>query len=324
MRVLVTGGTGFLGRHLVHALVERGHQVTVLYRSEKRLHHLPKDVQTIRGDVKDADSIQGCARGHEVVFHLAGEVAWGRRLRRRMLEGHLVGTRHLIAEAKRAEVARFILTSSAAAVGFSDDGTPLDEYAPFNGDRLNIGYAIAKRKAEEEVLREADAGFPGLCVNPSVIVGPRSPSFLSRVAQGRLRLAPAGGVNLVDVRDVVEGHLLAMEKGKPGTRTILAGTNLPLVDVFQQIQHLAGGEVNVRPLSRSYARLVAIVAEMASWINGRDAALAWDLATLTNRYAYYDATEAKQQWGWQARPLQETLSWALAQTGDNDKQARPR
>lgn len=323
MRVLVTGGTGFLGRHLVRALVERGHEVTVLYRSERRLRHLP-DVQTIRGDVRDAASIRGCAHGVEVVFHLAGEVAWGRHLRHRMLEGHVAGTRHLIAEAKRVQVSRFILTSSAAAVGFSDDGTPLDESSPFNGDRLNIGYAIAKRQAEEEVLREADTGFPGWCVNPSVIVGPRSPSFLSLVAQGRLRTAPAGGVNLVDVRDVVTGHLLAMEKGEPGTRTILAGTNLPLVEAFQQIQRLAGKRESVRPLSRSAARLAAIAAETAAWVTRRDAALAWDLATLTGRFAYYDATRAKQQWGWRARPLQETLSWALAQAGDDFAQTRPR
>ncbi|MDR6224693.1 SDR family NAD(P)-dependent oxidoreductase [Desmospora profundinema] len=312
MRVLVTGGTGFLGRYLVQALVEKGWEVTVLYRSEEKLRRLPREVRPIRGDVRDAETIRGCARGMEAIFHLAGEVAWGRRLRRRIREGHETGTRHLVEEAKRTGVSRFILTSSAAAIGFSDDGTPLGESAPFNGDRLSIGYAIAKRKAEEVVLREAETGFPGWCVNPSVILGPRSPSFLRRVAQGRLRMTPAGGVNFVDVRDVVAGHLLALEKGEAGTRTILAGTNLPLEEAFKRIQRIAGKEEEVRTLSRSAARLISVAAEAASWVNGRDAALAWDMATLAGRLAYYDASRAKQKWGWHTRPLNETLRWAFA------------
>jgi dihydroflavonol-4-reductase len=312
MRVLVTGGTGFLGRHLVRSLVEKGWDVSVLYRSEQKRPHIPPDVRPIRGDVRDEDSIRGCAIGMEAIFHLAGEVSWGRRWRRRTQEGHVWGTRHLVVEAKRADVSRFILTSSAAAIGFSDDGTPLDESAPFNGDRLGIGYAIAKRMAEKVVLREADTGFPGCSVNPSVILGPGSPAFLRQVAQGRLHLVPAGGINVVDVRDVVTGHIMACQRGEPGRRTILAGTNLPLVEICQRILRIGEQGEKIRSLPRPAARLVSVVAEAASWVTGRDAALAWDMATLTGRYAYYDASYANRAWGWSPRPLEETLRWAFA------------
>ncbi|WP_169713547.1 NAD-dependent epimerase/dehydratase family protein [Paludifilum halophilum] len=308
MHVLVTGGTGFLGRSLVHRLLREEYQVSVLVRSEKKRLRLPKEVRAVRGDVLDPDSLAGCCTGVDWVFHAAGEVAWGRGKRRSMFRTNVDGTKQVAQEALRAGVKRFVYTSSAAAVGFSTDGNPVDESFPFNGEELDIGYAVAKRKAEEEVLRLAKAGLPAVVVNPGVILGDGTPSFTSAVARGLLRVAPEGGVNLCDVRDVVRGHLSAAEKGAVGERYILGGMDLPLADAFRLIQRKAGKKESVIVLKRKMAQGLSLAAETAGWLTKREPALAWDLARLAGCCAYYSSAKAERELGYSRTPLEETIS----------------
>ena len=143
-------------------LLERGDEVTILYRREGKRERLPeeirREVRFLKGDVLEPDSLTGCTRGMEWVFHAAGTVAWGRALRKSMGESHVQGTKNMVVEVIRGDVNRLIQTSSAAAVGFSETGEPVDETFPFNGDQLNNGYAMAKWQAERIVLKETEAG----------------------------------------------------------------------------------------------------------------------------------------------------------------------
>ncbi|PTX53888.1 dihydroflavonol-4-reductase [Melghirimyces profundicolus] len=312
MRVLVTGGTGFLGRHLVRCLLEQGHEVSVLYRRESKKDRLPeavrKEVRFIKGNVLEPESLRNCARGMEWVFHTAGDVAWGRALRQRMTDSHVKGTGHMVREAVRSGVDRFVHTSSAAAVGFSLSAQPAVESFPFNGDRMNNGYAMAKREAERIVLRETDAGsLPGVVVNPTVILGESHPGFVREVARDRLKMAPDSGVNLCDVRDVAEGHLLAAKKGRTGERYILGGSNLSLREAFQMIADTAGTGRTIRTLPRLAALGVAVGGEAVGFLKGREAPLAWDLARLCGRDVYYDSAKAERELGYKRRPLEETI-----------------
>jgi len=242
MRVLVTGGTGFVGRNLLYHLHEQGHDITLLHRPTSRLIDLPEGIRCVTGDLTRPETIRDVCRGMDWVFHVAGDVTWGRRLRKRMFANNLEATRNLLDEAERSGVKRFVYTSSAAAVGLPDSEQPADETFPFNGYDLNVGYAIAKRQAEEAVLSRAAQGFPAVVVNPTVVIGIRtySSSFFAAVAKGRLRIAPDGGVNLVDVEDVARGHLLAAEKGRVGERYLLGGTNLSFLEAFQKIAEAGG------------------------------------------------------------------------------------
>ncbi|MFC4078261.1 NAD-dependent epimerase/dehydratase family protein [Salinithrix halophila] len=307
MRTLVTGGTGFLGCRLVGKLLEKGHDVSVLYRSEEKRARLPEGVKGVRGDVLEPDSLAGCCEGMDTVFHVAGEVAWGRRLRSRMMEVNVHGTKHIVAEALRAGVKRFVHTSSAAAVGFSPDAVTVDETFPFNGDALNNGYAIAKRRGEEEALRAVEKGLSVVVVNPAVILGPGSPSFVRMVAEGKLSVAPAGGISLCGVEDVVRGHILAAEKGRSGERYILGGTNWEMREAFQQIAEVAGTPRSIHRMGRMLALGAAALAEIQGWVAGRDAAFAWDLGRLTGWYAWYSSEKAERELGYRCTPLETIL-----------------
>lgn len=321
MRVLVTGGTGFVGRNLIHLLHDAGHEVTLLHRRTSKLHDLPDGIRTVQGDVTDADSIAGVCEGIDWVFHVAGEVSWGRYVRQSMSDSHVKGTQNMVNEAKRAGVRRFVQTSSAAAVGLPDSEEPVDETYPFDGGHLNVGYAIAKRKAEEIVLRAVDDGLPAVVVNPTVIFGIRTytPNFVAAVAKGRLTVAPDGGVNLCDVRDVARGHLLAAEKGRIGERYILGGTNLPFAEAFRHIARLGGSDKPIRVLKRTTAIPIALISEAISWINGREPALAWDLAKLTGRRIYYSSQKAQRELGYTITPFDEAMRQTVDWLMGNDR-----
>lgn len=313
MRVLVTGGTGFVGRNLVSHLYEQGFHVTVLHRPTSNWADLPEGIQRIVGDVIDPASLQGCCEGVDWVFHVAGDVTWGRRLRRRMFTINVEGTKHMVAEAMRAKVKRFILTSSAAAVGLPDSEQPVDETYPFDGDRLNIGYAIAKRRAEEYVLSMVENGLPGVVVNPTVITGVGEASFVSAVADGRLQIAPAGGINLCDVEDVVQGHRLAAERGQVGQRYILGGTNLPLEEAFRRIASISNLQKKIYVLKRPVVSAASMVLEGISWLSGRDPSFAWDLSRLVGRHVYYDSQKAQQELGYRITPFASTIQKVVAE-----------
>lgn len=307
MRVWVTGATGFLGRNLVQFLVDKGYDVTVLYRNADKLSHLPQ-VKGVQGDILDPSSLEKCFRGADWVFHVAGEVAWGRNRRKRMFQTNIQGSENVARAACRAGVKRFIHTSSAAAIGFSTDSRPVDEAFPFNGDTLGIGYAIAKKRGEEAVLKQIPQGLPATVVNPGVIIGPGSPSFVSAVAQGRLKVAPSGGINVCDVKDVVAGHERAAKEGKVGERYILGGTDLPLTELFRKIRRVAGGSERIHTLPPFVARLLSSGAEWLARNRERDPFLPEDLARLTGRSVYYSSAKAERELGYRRTPLEQTLA----------------
>jgi len=309
MRVLVTGGTGFVGRNLLHYLHERGYDITLLHRPTSKLIGLPEGIRRVTGDLTRPESIRGVCEGMDWVFHVAGEVTWGRRLRRRMFANNLEATRNLLAEAERSGVKRFVYTSSAAAVGLPDSEQPVDETFPFNGYELNVGYAIAKRQAEEEVLARAAEGFPAVVVNPTVIIGIRSgnSSFFAAVAKGRLRIAPDCGVNLVDVEDVARGHLLAAEKGRVGERYLLGGCNLSFLEAFRRIAEAAGNQGRIRLLRRPAAIPLSLASEAVAMLTGREPLLAWDLVKLSGRKLYYSSDKAVRELGYAPTPFEQTV-----------------
>jgi dihydroflavonol-4-reductase len=312
MRVLVTGGTGFLGRNLIHLLVQEGYDVTVLHRSSSRIIGLPESISFRVGDVTDPDSLRGCCEGMDWVFHVAGDVTWGKALRKRMYGINVNGAENMAREALRSGVRRFVLTSSAAAVGFPETGEA-DETFPFNGDRLGIEYAKGKRGGEERVLALVKEGLPAVVVNPSVIIGPRTygPSLVRAVLKKRLTMAPDGGVNFCDAEDVARGHLLAAEKGRIGERYILGGTNLPLREFFQRVADRAGLGIRIRRVPVWMAKIAALSGEAAAFLNGRDPALAWDLAKLADWNIYYTSKKASRELGYSITPLDDTISKAV-------------
>ena len=321
MKVLVTGGTGFVGRNLVHHLCEKGYDVTVLHRETSSLHDLPEHISFSTGDLTRPDTIAGCCEGMDWVFHVAGEVTWGKAGKKDMFHINVSGTKHIAEEALKSRVKKFIHTSSAAAVGLPSYQAA-DESFPYNGDRLKVGYSMAKKAGEEVVLQYVKKGLCATIVNPTVIIGRRSASshFVRSVIQGRLFVSPAGGINVCDVDDVVEGHLLAALHGKKGERYLLGGTNLSLRELFQTITRLEGSNRRIYSVPAPLVKGVSWIGEGLSWLIGKEPPFAWDLAKLTGRNVYYSSQKAVRELGYTVTPLEETLQKVL----DWERQQRNR
>lgn len=313
-RVCVTGGTGFLGWHLVRRLVGLGARVRVFAlppRAAHPVHDLPS-VELVEGDICDASTVSRAASGADVVFHAAGVVAvWGQALDA-MDRVHRLGTANVIAAVHATT--RIVHTSSIVAVGGTRDGTTLNEDSPFKLDRLRVDYVITKRAAEQLALAAAANGRDVVVTNPGYLVGPDDPegSVMGRLCQrfwrGRVPISPPGGYNLVDVRDVATGHLLAAEHGQSGRRYILGGENRAFAEFLQMLAEVAGWQPRALPTMPGWLMaILAEISEMRSRFTLKEPYPSRQ-GNQINRYTWFvDSGRARRELGYQARPLSETI-----------------
>jgi len=199
-------------------------------------------------------------------------------------------------------------------IGASRRGKSLDEHATFRLQKTRIEYVLAKRRAEDLALAAADAGGDVVVVNPGYLVGPEDHErsimgrFCIRYWKGRVPIAPPGGLNLVDVRDVAIGHLLAAEHGKSGRRYILGGENHRFPSFLRLLAHVS--DCRPRALPRiPWLMLAGIagLAEIRSYLTGREPYPSMAHVRL-NRWCWFgDSSRAASELGYTFRPLVESL-----------------
>jgi dihydroflavonol-4-reductase len=321
-KTLVTGGTGFLGLHLVRALAARGDDLRLLVRRSSPLEGLRQlDFERVIGDVVDRESVRGAMQGVDRVFHVAGMTSMRPRDRERVFEVNVSGTRHVLEEAEQAGVGRVVHTSSVGGIGPAKRGETADEGQPFTGGPLGISYINSKHEAELEVLHHVERGLQVVCVNPTFVLGPDDPHGTSNrlVRRFLLRQIPAyvdGALNIVDVRDVAAGHLLADEKGKVGERYILGGRNFTLDRLFADLSRISG--VSPPPL-RLPGQLTLLGIEVASRV-GLPIPASPDEVRSGMQWWTYRSDKAERELGFTARPheetLEDTIRWQVERLGD--------
>lgn len=319
---LVTGGTGFLGSHLVRQLAARGDELRLLIRPERDASHLAQvKFERVDGDVTDRDSVRSAMDGVERVFHVAGKTSMRTRDRERVFDVNVGGTRNVMEEALRAGAIRVVHTSSAGAVGPAEPGGATDESQPFTAGGLGIAYINAKHDAEGVAMSVAAKGLPVVVVNPSFVLGPDDPTGTSNrlVRRLLLRRVPAyidGGVNIVDVRDVATGHLLADERGQEGERYLLAARNFTLQRLFADLSRIAG--VPPPPVRVPGSALAATVGVLDH--AGLPVPASPDEIRSGTQWWTYRNDKAVRELGFAPRPheqtLEDTVAWQLEQLGD--------
>ncbi|GAB4571635.1 MAG: NAD-dependent epimerase/dehydratase family protein [Anaerolineae bacterium] len=233
VKALVTGSTGFVGSHVVRALLAAGHEPRAFKRATSVMTALD-DVtgyEPVVGDVLDPQSLEAAMQGCEWVFHVAAVSDYWRKSVDLLYEVNVQGTRNVLAAARRAGVKRVVFTSSVAAIGWRKDGFPSDETVTYNQPPAAFPYAHSKFLAEIEVLKAVIEGLDCVIVNPAVVIGPgdvyqEAGSLLIELKRGRLPAIPPGGVTLIDVRDVAQAHIAAAERGRVAERYILGAVDL--------------------------------------------------------------------------------------------------
>ena len=328
-KTLVTGGGGFLGSHLVRALAERGDELRLLARRTSSLEHLaPIEFDRVTGDVTDRRAVRRAMKGVDRVFHVAGRTSLRAGDRSAVFDVNLRGARIVFEEALAADVERIVHTSTVGAIGVAGPHKTADETTPFEIGHLGLAYVNSKHEAELEAFRLASHGLPVVIVNPTFALGPDDPTGTSMglVRRFLLRRIPAyvdGAMNIVDVRDVARGHLLADQEGAPGERYILGGRNFTLDRLFADLARISGVDPPPLKLPASVAvrgidlaRLVRLpVPVMRDEV--RSASLRWT----------YSSAKARRELGFSSRPHEETLedavAWQRARLGGRDAVAGP-
>jgi dihydroflavonol-4-reductase len=323
-QVCVTGGTGFLGFHLVRQLLALGARVRTLSLPVARPRPRPTlaEVEALSGDIRDADTVRRAVKDCSVIFHTAGLVAvWGPALKR-LEDVHVTGTRNVLTAAP--EGARVVHTSSMVTLGATRTGEARTEDDAFNQHRLRVDYVHAKRAAEDIALAAAAAGRHVMVTNPGYLIGPEDYErsvmgrFCLRFWRGRMLLAPSGGLNLADVRDVARGHLLAAEHGRPGRRYVLGGENYPMPALLNLLARVAGLRPPTLPrLPQAAVRCLARLAEGWSLVTGKEPYPSAQQARLSELDWFCRSDRARAELGYAVRPVEESLTdafrWYLAQ-----------
>ncbi len=311
---LITGSTGFIGSHLARVLSRRGDELRLLIRRDSDASLLGGlAYERVNGDVTDRRAVRRALEGASRVFHVAGMTSMRAGDERRVFDVNVGGTRIVAEEALAAGVERFVHTSSVAAIGPATRGGRADETQAFTAGGLGIAYVNSKHEAETEVLRAAAQGLDAVIVNPTFILGPGgrgsgSMGLIRRFLERRIPVYVDGGLNVVDVRDVADGNLLAEDKGRTGERYILGGRNFTLQRLFADLHRISGVPA---PAVRLNPQLATVGTELAERL-GLPLSLAADETRSASQWWTYSSAKAKRELGFTARPHEETLEEAVA------------
>jgi dihydroflavonol-4-reductase len=235
-KILVTGGTGLIGTNLVRTLCERGEKVRVLVRKSSNQEGFEglDNLEIVYGDVRNYEDMRTAVDSIEQVYHLAAKVVLSPFRREEHFAINVEGVKNLCKAAKDAKVKRVVHTSTVSTIGGGTKEKPADESTFYNCYKLDCPYWTSKYLAELVVMDAVcNNNLDAVIVNPSFVVGPwdirpNSGAIIlwSATIGGLISYPKHGTMNVIDVRDVVEAEIAAMDKGKTGQRYILGNYNV--------------------------------------------------------------------------------------------------
>lgn len=317
MTSLVTGATGFVGAHVVRALLDEGESVRCLVRSASRRDNLAElDVELVEGDLRDRSSLERAVSGCRRVFHCAADYRLFARVPGELYASNVDGTRNVLEAAGEAGVERVVYTSSVGALGLQSDGTAADESTPVSVDRMIGHYKRSKFLAERAAEEVAAKGVPVVIVNPSTPVGELDikPTPTGQMIVDFLnRRIPAyvdTGLNLVDVRDVARGHLLAAERGRIGEKYILGHRNLSLREILELLSALTGLPAPRLRLPHLLPLVAAAIDTGAARMLGRDPRIALEGVRMSRYRMFFSSAKAIAELGLPQSPVETALERA--------------
>ncbi len=311
---LVTGASGFIGWHVARLLTERGQKVRALVRPTSRLREL--EVEPVVGDLRDAESLDRAVTGCERVFHVAADYRLWARDPQELYGSNVEGTRNLLEAARTHGVERFVYTSTVGCIGVPRGGLG-DETVPVTLDEMAGAYKRSKFLAERLALEFAASGFPVVVVNPTAPVGDHDvkPTPTGKIVLDFLKVAmPAyidTGLNLVDVRDTAEAHLLAAERGRPGERYIVGGENLTLAEILQKLARLTGKKAPRVKLPYAVAYAAGVVTTGWARVTGRPPRAPLDAVRMAKKKMFVSTDKARRELGFAPGPVDAALGRAV-------------
>jgi len=313
--VLVTGGTGFLGEHVVRALVDSGATVRVMARSRSRIFDdLGDAVEQLAADILDEGQLAAALAGVEQCYHLAGFVSRDPDDATQMMRVHVDGTRALVRAAATAGVSRIVVASSSGTIAVSEAERVHDEESGYATDVVGKWPYYVSKIYQEKVALElgTQLGVEVVVVSPSLLLGPgdrrlSSTKDVHRFLRGQIPVVPSGGVNFVDVRDAAAATIAAMDRGKPGERYLLGGPNWSCKRFFGRLERVAKVRGPRLKLPKRLSEIGAALMSSAYRAAGRESPIDRMSVEMGEHFWYINSSKAERELGFEARDPQLTL-----------------
>jgi len=324
MKVFVTGATGFIGIQLVKRLVKEGHEVHALFRSESKANLIRHaGVKLYKGDILDKTSLDHAIAGCEVAYHAAAFAGVWAKDPEMIFRLNVDGALNVIEAAGKQGVRRVVLTSTAGILGPSvNEAVHESSPAP---ESFFTDYEASKFQLEKQLLGRTGDDPEVVIVNPTRVFGPGYLSesngvtkMIKQYVEGKWRLIPGNGKssgNYVFVEDVVSGHLLAMQKGKPGERYVLGGENISYNQLFEFVREASGVRHRLFKIPLGIMLAAAGMMKFISLLSGRPPLIVPDLVRKFNHNWVVSSQKATNDLGYQAinasTGIQLTVKWIL-------------
>ncbi|MBI1343994.1 MAG: NAD-dependent epimerase/dehydratase family protein [Terrimonas sp.] len=318
-KILVTGGTGFLGAYIIRELVEKGYTVRALHRNKKRPFFIPEDVlnrvEWIEGDVLDIVSLDEAMDGVSTVIHAAALVSFGKGDKQEMYQVNKEGTANVVNMALEKNMNRLVHVSSVAALGRTLQGDHVNEERKWTESKLNTHYANSKHLAEMEVWRGMGEGLSAVIVNPSTILGfgdwqNSSCAIFKRVYDG-FRWYTTGVNGFVDVEDTAKAIVMLMESAITEQRFIINGDNW----TFRQLLTTIAENFNKKPPAIKASKQMSHLAWRLEWLKslftGKKPLLTRESAKVAGSRTYFENDKIRAALpGFSFTPLEESIKKA--------------
>jgi len=313
MRILVTGGTGFLGNNLIQKLLSDGHEVQATVRISSDLRPLDGlAVEKLTLNLLDSAEVSHAIAGVDAIIHSAAQIHIGWQQLEASRQANVETTR-LLANAARRKGIRMIYVSTVDTLAPASPHTVVDE-TQTDPMKIPSAYVLSKREAEEVMLQQVAQGLDGVIVNPGFMVGPRDfkptsgKMMLMLWKQPILFFTPGGGCSVVDVRNVAAGISSALKLGRSGERYILGGENISYRDLWRLMAKVMGRRPPVRAMKKPLATVVGLVGDGISRAIGREIELNSATIQMGQMYHYYTSDKAVQELNYQISSVETALA----------------
>jgi dihydroflavonol-4-reductase len=313
-KTLITGGSGFLGAHLVKQLIERGETDLRLLISGIAPDSLPGEIEIVNGSITSSEAVARAVEGVEKIYHLAGKVSRNADDTRAMNAVHIDGTRILCNAAKSAGVKRIVMASTSGTIAITKTGKEIpDESWPTPIELISRWPYYASKLYQEETARRACRdGLELVILNPSLLLGPgdarlSSTQDILKFMARDIPIVPPGGINFVDVRDTASAFIAAMARGRNGARYLLGGPNWTFEKFFGRLERLTKISAPILRAPAKWAVWGAKVADSMYRHWGKVPPVEVVSVEMAEYFWYLDAGKAERELGFVSRDPGETL-----------------
>jgi len=323
-RILITGGTGFLGTHIVRQLIDSGARNLRVMASNVSEWMTDAGVEPVTGSVADREKVAEAVRNVSAIFHLAGKVSRDNEDAAAMNKVHLEGTRVLCEAAKEAGVQTIVLASSSGTIAVSEDEEILDETFPQPVEIISQwAYYASKYYQERAAIENFDGeGRKLVIMNPTLLLGPADDrlsstkivlDFLGR----KIPYCPSGGLSIVDARDAATAFIAALEKGEHQEKYLLGSANMTFAEFFGRLERLSGISAPMLKVPKRVAVGGSSLIESVFKNWGKASPVATKEVEQAEHFWYFDSAKAKEKLAFEPRDPQETLNDTISYLREN-------